>query len=116
MSRDKRSLRKWIIVLSSVAVGTALLVAFSRNISSLLVQHVPVPYHKDDERLVKAAIAEIYGPGVSISEVKKHAYPVVIHLPDMACIGFNLRPGWIGVEQSVCFRTADGSVAIRHSR
>jgi hypothetical protein len=116
MKRNKGSLRSWIVVISVIVIGITLLASFSRNISSFVGQYIPAPYHKADTPLVEAAIAEVYGPDATIDEVRKHAYPVVIHLPSMSCVGFKLRPGWIGIEQSVCFLNSDGSVAVRHSR
>ena len=115
MNRDKRSLPKWIILPAVFVIGMIILVSFSGHISQLISQHTPMPYYEADEPLVEAAIREAYGAGTNISEVKRHSYAVVVYLPDMKCVGLNTRPGWLGVTQTVCFKTSDGSVAIRHS-
>lgn len=115
MNRDKRSLSKWIILPAALGIGMILLVAFPRHISQLISQNIPVPYYKSEERLVEAAVREAYGAEASIADVRTHSYPVVVSLPDMKCVGFNVRRGWLGVTQTVCFRKSDGSVAVRHS-
>ena len=115
VNREKRSLPRWIIVPVVFVIGMILWVSVN-PIGRFISQHTPVPYYQLEEPLVKAAIREAFGAGANIAEVKSHSYPVVVRLPDMNCVGFNLRPGWIGVTETVCFRKNDGSVAIRHTQ
>ena len=116
MNRGKRWLTKWTLVPAVLVIGTGLCVSFLGQISQFISQQIPVPYHKGEEPLVEAAIREAYGAEASIADIKRHAYPVVVHLPDMKCVGFNLRRGVIGVRQTVCFKKSDESVAVRHSQ
>ncbi len=111
MSRDRRSLPKWIIVPTVLVIGVVSVFLFQDR----LLQLIPVPYYKSEAQIVEAAIKEAFGAEPSAS-VRRRSYPVVVDLPDMTCVGFNLRPGWIGATQTVCFRKSDGSVAVRHSR
>lgn len=114
LSRDKRSLPWWIILPVVIVAGMVLLVSFFGPVSNLIVQNTPAPYSASDEPLIEAAVRESFG-NEPISSVRRHSYPVVVHLPDMSCVGFNVRSGVLGTSRTVCFRKADGSVAVRHA-
>lgn len=115
MNRDKKSFSRWIIVPAGLVIGIIVLVSFSGQISQFIIRHTPNPYYKSDERLVEDAVKEMYGDRASIADLIGHVYPVVVSLPDMKCVGFNVRRGVLGPTQTVCFRKSDGSVALRHS-
>lgn len=114
MSRDKRSLPRWTILPVFIVAGVILLVSFFGPASNLIVQNTPAPYVASDEPLIEAAVRESFG-GEPISSIRRHSYPVVVQLPDMTCVGFNVRPGVLGTSRTVCFKKADGSVAVRHA-
>lgn len=115
VNRDKKSLPRWIIVSALLVIGMILLVSLFGPISRIIIQHTPNPYYKSDEPLVEDAIRELYGDRASMADVVGHTYPVVVSLPDMKCVGFNVRHGVLGPTQTVCFRKSDRSVVLRHS-
>lgn len=76
---------------------------------------VPVPYHISDQGLVDRAIQIYSGNGrVSNEAAMREVYPVVVHLPEMSCVGLNLKPGIAGGDTTICFRKSDGKIAVNH--
>lgn len=59
-----------------------------------------------DEALVNRAL-DIYGHGkVSREDLRKSYDIAVVYLPEMTCVGFNLKPGTAGGDDTMCL---DGS-------
>ena len=78
-------------------------------------ESVPVPYHMSDQGLVDRAIRIYSGNGrVPHETVIREVYRVVVHLPEMSCVGLNLRPGMAGGDTVICFRKSDGLVAVKY--
>ncbi len=56
-----------------------------------------------DKVLVEKAL-DIYSKGkVSREEILKSVNPVVVYLPDMNCVGLNLKEGVLGGDTTICF-------------
>ena len=65
----------------------------------------PLAKYGPDERLYVERAIELYsGNGkISRAEVFRRVDPVVVYLPDMTCVGMNLRRGVVGGDSTVCF-------------
>jgi hypothetical protein len=58
---------------------------------------------KSDEPLVNKAV-DIYREGkVSRGDVLRDHEPVVVYLPDMTCVGLNLKEHMVGGDTTMCF-------------
>ena len=63
----------------------------------------PSHIRESDEAIVNKAL-DIYGKGkVSRADLLKTYYINVVYLPTMTCVGFNLRPGTLGGDETMCF-------------
>ncbi len=51
---------------------------------------------------------------MSREEVLRTRYPVVVRLPEMTCVGLNLRRWMLGQDRTICFRNSDGEVVVDH--
>lgn len=72
----------------------------------------PAPYDQTDKPLVDRAL-DIYGGGsMSRKDVLRTRYPVVVRLPEMTCVGLNLRRWMLGQDRTICFRNSDGEVVV----
>lgn len=72
-----------------------------------------VPYHMVDQPLVDKALQIYSGNGkIPKERVDREVYAVVVHLPDMSCVGLNLKPGMAGGDRTICFRNSDGEKVI----
>ncbi len=64
-----------------------------------------------DEPLVNRAL-DIYGHGkVSREDLRKTFDLAVVYLPKMTCVGFNLKPGTAGGDETMCL-DASGRVVL----
>ena len=58
---------------------------------------------ESDEPVVNKAL-DIYGKGkVSRADLLKSYDVAVVYLPNMTCVGFNLRAGTAGGDETMCF-------------
>lgn len=61
---------------------------------------------------VERAIAIYSGHGkISSEQVLRMVDPVVVYLPNMTCVGMNLRRNWAGGDRTICFG-GDGHLLI----
>ena len=63
-----------------------------------------------EEAIVNKAL-DIYGHGKVSREELRRSYDInVVHLSTMTCVGFNLRPGTAGGDDTMCFDRSDNLV------
>lgn len=61
------------------------------------------PVRPSDQNIVNHAL-DVYGDGkMSRQELLSSNYISVVYLPKMTCVGFNLRPGTAGGDDTLCF-------------
>jgi hypothetical protein len=58
---------------------------------------------------------DIYGHGkVSREEIRRSNDINVVYLPTMTCVGFNLLPGTLGGDDTMCFDPSGQRVVLQH--
>ena len=62
------------------------------------------PDIRPSERAIVDKALEIYGKGkVDRTQLLNRYNPVVVYLPDMTCVGINLKAGIAGGDTTICF-------------
>jgi hypothetical protein len=103
-------------VLKSTAASATLLVliggAYAQQAETYLP---PVPYYRADKPYVDRALEFMSGNGKrSRRELERWYYPVVVHLPQMVCVGLNLVRG-VGETRTFCFNQDGGQLILDFS-
>ena len=61
------------------------------------------PVRESDQAIVNHAL-DVYGKGkISRKDILQSNDIAVVYLPDMTCIGFNVRAGTAGGDETMCF-------------
>jgi hypothetical protein len=110
----KSQIRTWIAILVVFLIGVVAYPGVRSYAEWYSNRFIPVPYYSNDEQLVEKAVGVLYGRDKDLAWIKTSAYPVVVDLPEMKCVGFNLRRGTYGRGQTVCFSKANGSEVVRY--
>lgn len=59
---------------------------------------------RESERPIVSRALDIYSKGkVSREHLLRDVDPVVVYLPNMTCVGLNLKPGHAGGDETMCF-------------
>lgn len=91
-----------------------LFIAMGLLATACATQNGDKTYREAEEKYVSKAIYIYSGKGrISRSEIEKDVRPVVVYLPDMICVGLNLRPGHAGGDTTICF-DKNGNEVLHH--
>jgi hypothetical protein len=67
-----------------------------------------------EEPIVNKAL-DIYGHGkISRKDLRKSFDLNVVYLPSMTCVGFNLLPGTLGGDDTICFDKSGQRVVLKY--
>lgn len=73
-------------------------------------------YRDFDEKWVNKAIELHFGEGKNSREnALKVIKPSVVYLPEMVCVGLNLKSNSLGADQTICFSKEDESAVLVHN-
>jgi hypothetical protein len=90
------------------SVGLAFLDGCSPSVESAHVR-------ASDEQIVNKAL-DIYGHGKVSREDLRRSYDInVVYLPQMTCVGFNLKPGTAGGDDALCLDKAGQRVVLQYT-
>lgn len=75
----------------------------------------PTHVRASDDQIINKAL-DIYGHGKVSRENLRKSYDLnVVYLPQMTCVGFNLRPGTAGGDDTLCLDKAGQRVVLQYT-
>lgn len=91
-------------------------IILSATLSSCLEGNSNNTYRNSDEEWIDKAIELHFGPGKnSRDRALMIVNPSIVYLPEMVCVGLNLKNNSLGADQTICFSKSDGSTIIVHN-